>query len=174
MARRFTRGRAGRPRSTFWLRTDLGSGGAFWKSLGAATAVIDQSLAGVGSDLTIVRTRGMLGVKSDQVAATEEPFGAYGVAIVSEQALAIGATAVPLPYTDADSDQWLVHGYFMADVTAGDATGFTPLATRTDFDSKAMRKIVPGESVVFMLENGSSADGMVYTYNFAMLFKTSA
>jgi len=174
MARRFTRGNGrSRPRSTFWLRSDAASGGAIFKTLVGSACVLDQFISTSTVDETIVRTRGSLVIQSDQNAASEEPFGAYGVAIVSEQARAIGPTAIPCPYTDADSDKWLVHGYWAAPLLFGSAIGSQNVSQRFEFDSKAMRKIVPGEEVVFMLED-ASVHGAKYTLNFAMLFKTSS
>ena len=165
--RRFSRPQK---RGTFWLRTDAASGGAGFKALGASTSVIDQSLSG-GGLITIVRTRGMIQAISDQEVAAESPFGAFGIAIVSAQALAVGVTAIPTPYTDADSDLWFVHGYWAAPLGFGDATGFANISQRVDFDSKAMRKFSEDEAVVMVIENATVV-GAEYLFNFAMLFKS--
>ncbi len=172
MARRpFVRsGGRGARRKTQWIRTDAASGGTDFKALAAATAVIDQNVPGVAPD-TIIRLRGMLQVASDQSGANEEPFGAFGIAVVSEQAFAIGVTAVPTPYTDADSDLWMMHGYFAAPIRFNDATGFGNISQRVDFDSKAMRKLNEDETLIIVLENASATDGIRYTFNVAILVK---
>ncbi len=74
-------------RKTSWIQsadnTDV-------RALAAGTLVLDQRFtsaiidAGVGFESTIVRTRGLFSVRSDQIAATEQPFGAFGIVIVSE------------------------------------------------------------------------------------------
>ncbi len=171
MARRFTRSTRGGPkRLTDWVCTDAASGGTAYKSLAAGAAVLDQSVAS-DSPETLIRTHGSLNVQTDQDGADEEAFGAYGMCVVSNQAFAIGVTAIPTPYTDADSDLWFVHGYWYAPVRFGTAVGFQNVSQTFSFDSKAMRRVSPDETIVIVLENGSGANGIVYSYNFGMLFK---
>ncbi len=72
---------------------------------------------------TVVRTRGMIGIRTDQVAATEDQAASFGYAIVSDQAVAIGVTAVPTPVTDRSSDAWFVYEDILADINSvGSAT----------------------------------------------------
>ena len=47
-------------------------------------------------------------VESDQSAATELFIGNLGLAVVSDQATAVGVTAVPTPATDRGSDLWFL------------------------------------------------------------------
>ncbi len=58
---------------------------------------------------TIVRSRGILAFRSDQTGASELFAAALGLAVVSEQAAAIGATAIPTPMTDLGSDLFYTH-----------------------------------------------------------------
>ena len=139
-------------------------------SLGAASVVLDQSFA-FGEDATITRIRGKLWVASDQVAASEQPFGAIGMAVVTNQALAIGVTAVPTPITDQASDEWFLWEPWFADIAFADATGFIQKFRQIEFDSKAMRKVNDGLSVIVALENSSSAHGANYLLEFRMLVK---
>ncbi len=172
MARSFARGRprTGPKRLTNWSRTDASSGGTAFKAAGAATAVLDQTLASSEPE-TIVRARGSVCVLSDQNGADEQAFGAYGIAVVSDQAAAIGVTAIPTPYTDADSDLWMVHGYWYCPIQFGDSTGFADVSQVFDFDSKAMRRLSPDETLVMVIENGSAAQGALYSFNAALLLK---
>ncbi len=52
------------------------------------------------------------------------------------------------------------------------AAGYTePAGTTVEFDSKAMRKLSDNSSIVVMVENASSADGMSFLLDFRMLIK---
>jgi hypothetical protein len=113
----------------------------------------------------------MIQIISDQNGADEQAFGAYGLAVVSAQAVAIGITAVPTPYTDADSDLWFVHGYWSCPVQFGSSVGFSNISERIDFDSKAMRVVSPDETIIVVIENGHASQGALYTFNIALLSK---
>jgi len=109
---------------------------------------------------TIVRTRLQIGIVSDQVIATEEALGAVGVAVVSDQAEAIGITAVPTPTTDMASDLWLVHQIIMTGFTFASGVGISePGFFQYSVDSKAMRKVQDGEDVVVVAEGNSASTG---------------
>jgi hypothetical protein len=102
MARRrdFVRGTAAisQKRLTSWFQfapvsaTFTGTGGTIMFSLNAAALALRP--------FTIVRSRFTYGVISDQAASLEDQVGAVGIAVVSDQAVAVGATAVPTPITD--------------------------------------------------------------------------
>ncbi len=169
MARRPHRGRqgSGTRRLTQWFRAaDISS----YTALAGATAVLDQSLQGLTEPVTVVRIRGSVSVQTDQVAASESPFGAIGACVVSDQALAIGITAVPQPISDADSDLWVMHQYFYCPVKLADATGFADVSQTVNFDSKAMRKIPEGSTLIWVIENASTV-GLQYALQFAALIK---
>ena len=172
MARsRFTRGNSQR-RLTQWAATAAETA---WTALAAATAILDSTFT-VGSDSpeTIVRIRGSFDVQSDQLAAQEEPFGAIGIAIVSDQAVAIGVTAIPTPYTDAVSDLWMLHEFWSAPMTFGvDARGIAKIDQLLVLDSKAMRRISEDETLIVVVENGSAAAGAEYRLDLRILAKVS-
>ena len=174
MARVFTRSArpAARRRLTTWTQSAVSTAFA---SAAAGTKIFDSSLteaqlfsAGLMPS-TIVRVRGSLYVKSDQVVASEEPFGAFGMMIVKEQARSIGVTALPDPYDDADDDGWFVWGSWS--VHGGPENGDT--VHRFDYDSKAMRKISEGDALVVMLTNNSAAHGAQFTFIDRTLFKVA-
>ncbi len=106
---------------------------------------------------TIVRIRQTLAWKSDQTAATERQIGAVGFAVVSDQAVAIGITAVPTPVTDLASDLWMLHQFFMSHFTVTSAIGSESQYHQIDVDSKAMRKVEDGQDLV---EVGELATGL--------------
>jgi len=174
MARRdFRRGAAAirTRRETQWFRsTDISSP----VSLAGGAAIIDQSLAGFSNPITVVRTRGSITIWTDQEANDEDPFGACGMCVVSDQALAIGVSAVPTPITDKDSDLWIMHQYFglaFQFVSASGSPGV--ISQRVDFDSKAMRKIPPDTTLIWAVENASASAGLRYLLQFAVLIKLS-
>ena len=139
--------------------------------LGAGTAVLDQSVSGATIDeigpATIVRTRGELWVASDQASSSEEPFGAMGFAVVSEQARVAGVTAVPTPITEEGSEKWFIWQSWLAYFATGQGVTWQ----RYSFDSKAMRKIADGDAIVVVLENASAVFGAEFILKFRMLVK---
>jgi len=139
------------------------------KVLGAASAVLDQSFA-FAEDATIVRTRGSLWVRTDQVGANEAPFGALGFAVVRDEAAAIGITAIPTPIANADVDAWFVWQPFVQGFNFFSSVGANfDAMTRYDFDSKAQRKVNDSDTVVVVIDNNAAGHGMQYMILFRML-----
>ena len=181
MSPRFSRGfsrplRQGQRRATSWVAsadvtavTNLVASGVI-----LAQSLTEGVLGGLGLlPSTIVRTRGELWVKSDQLAATRVPFGAMGIGVVQEQARVAGVGSLPTPITEEQSELWFVHQFFAANldfVTAAGVMGSEAMA-RYSFDSKSMRKIQEGEAVVVVLENAAVTGGVNFIVKFRMLFK---
>ena len=129
----------------------------------ANTAVLAGSLS-VGAlalrPFTVVRTHLNYYVKSDQTAALERYQTAVGMAVVSDQAVAIGVSAVPTPFTDLGSDLWFLHQITTGNFTFVDGTGFHPVGgIEKDVDSRAMRKVEDGQDVILTLENSGQSSG---------------
>jgi len=153
MARRHfsvPRGRSS-PRTTEWASiagfgtTLTAAGGSLLASLNAAALALRP--------FTIVRTHLSMTVRSDQIVASEDYGGALGMAVVSDQATAIGISAIPTPVTDADSDLFFVHQYMVGSVGFADSTGIWQRAnTQVEVDSKAMRKVNADQDVVLVVE----------------------
>ena len=128
--------------------------------MAAASAVLVQSFTPIVGGETIIRTRGLFSVASDQVASAESYMGAYGLAVVTAQALSVGITAIPHPVTDAPWGGWFFHQYFCADYHVVASTGIAaPWFSNYVIDSKAMRKLDEDERLVAVVEN-SSGEGM--------------
>jgi len=105
---------------------------------------------------TIVRTRGRIGCFSDQVSADENYGVAYGLAVVSEQASAIGVTAIPTPITDMGSDLFFAYDGLAGRFSFVSAVGFHPNAGQwKDIDSKAMRRVNADQDLVSVVEANS-------------------
>ena len=142
-------------------------------ALAASTSVLFASLNAAAlavRPFTVVRTRGWIWVASDQVAAFEVPFGGAALAVVSDQASAIGVTAVPTPITDEDSDLFFMYQHFIAS-GAGQAASQSNGSRLFEFDSKAQRKVNADQDIVQVIENSNTDDGLVFVMKLRMLVK---
>ncbi len=161
--------RAGTKRLSSWFgfaptETTLTSGAAIIYSLNAVALALRP--------FTIVRSHFALQIRSDQAAAIEQQAGAFGICVVSDQATAVGVTAVPTPSSESASDLWFIHQYFNAD--ASDLTDRTKPATRIFVDSKAMRKVDIGQDVIVLVENAVSiGSGFIVNVSGRMLVKVN-
>ncbi len=157
-------------RKTFWIGS---ADSTDFFTLAAGAAVLDQSITWTDElgPSTIVRTRGELWVGTDQIAASESPFGALGMSVVRSAAAAAGVGSVPTPITEESDDSFFVWQAFASSLLFGDATGFRPYFERYSFDSKAMRKVSQGDTIAITLEN-ASVYGLRYILKFRMLIKT--
>ena len=165
MVRRATRQIGRTKRLTAW---DSTAPETAYIGLGAATVALDSAFTTLGP-VTIVRVRGQLSVETDQVAGVERPFGAVGFCIVSDEAFAIGVTAMPKPYIDAESDLWVMHEFWAAPMNFGTAVGFAKVDFNLRIDSKGMRKFSEDQTLVLMMENAHSAAGCRYRLDLRIL-----
>jgi len=143
-------------RLTAWAQSDWqtgtmsAEGGLVLASLNAAALLLRP--------FTIIRSHYELQITSDQGAAPESQLGAFGVCVVSQQASAIGVTAIPTPVTDGGSDLFLVHQYYAG---FGDTSVSDRAATRITIDSKAMRKVNEDQDMVLVSEFDSQGEGQI-------------
>ncbi len=110
----FTTFRRQSPRVNNW---GLAVSAAAYTNVPAASAVLlvrfsAAALANV-SPGTIVRTRGVISILSDQEAAIESFFGAFAIGIVSDRSAAAGVGSLPIPITSINDDRWFVWQTFM-------------------------------------------------------------
>ncbi len=119
-----------------------GSSAVFINSLNAAALAL--------TPFTVVRSRGLLFIKSDQSAAAENQAAVLGVAVVSDQAVAVGITALPTPVTDESSDLFYVYQAIMSAHGAGTVDSETGKVI--EYDSRAMRKVEDGQDIAYILE----------------------
>jgi len=159
-------------RETIWIFAD-----PVENTLGAAsTAVLSSSLNAAALALrpfTVIRTRGLFGIRTDVPGtALESQSASYGLAVVSVQAAAIGVTAVPTPETDRGSDLWFVYESLAAFQTFVTGAGYDQngLVVK-EFDSKAMRKVEDGDTIITVAETSSISLGTVVHESFRMLLK---
>jgi len=101
---------------------------------------------------TILRSRIELMFRSDQIAGSESPTGAYGKIVVKDQAIAAGIASLPSPITEPEAE-WFIYQPLTDVVTFADATGYHGTqGVRYVVDSKAMRKIGINEQSVGITE----------------------
>ncbi len=121
---------------------------------------------------TLIRTRGIFSISSDQQAAGEQQLGAVGFGFVNEVARALGVTGLPGPFTDDLWGGWFYHQYIAQRFGFASGVGFeADFAPRTVIDSKAMRKFESDEGLVFMVENGHATHGFDIQLHARMLIK---
>ncbi len=100
---------------------------------------------------TAVRARGHWFIVTDQNAAREDQGCGLGMIIVSDDAVAIGITAIPTPITQAGSDGWFMYETMMAAQGAGSTDN--ALGVGKNYDSKAMRRVEEGFQLVVVAES---------------------
>ncbi len=132
----------------------------------ASTAVIQTSLNAAALALrpfTIIRVRGVMRLETDQLANSEFQDAKWGMAVVSDQAVLIGVTAVPTPDTDNTSDLWFAYEAMLNDFKVSSAIGLLVVGSERIIDSKAMRKVEDGQDLVSVIETGPASNGVVVT-----------
>ncbi len=156
-------------RETIWAPITFAS-----NTIGGTTAVLAYTATAAEDALrpyTVVRTHLYLGAHSDQQAASEVWNFAIGACIVSDQASAIGVTAVPTPVTDLDSDAWYMHRWLTGGFEFSSAVGAQELLeSRIFVDSKAMRKVEDGFDNVVTIE-AAGGQGVVISTGGRQLLK---
>jgi len=106
---------------------------------------------------TILRTRGHVFLQLDSGGADERVLVAVGLIVVSTNAFTAGAASLPSPVDDGEDD-WLWHSYLSLSVLAEVAISDQAMFQRQEIDSKAMRKVRPGEVLAFMAEIADVSD----------------
>jgi len=156
-------------RETFWIGVGISA-----NALASANsaALINSASAGLLAvrPFTIVRTRGNWVVRSDQLAASEDLSVGIGYAVVSDQATAIGVSAVPTPFTDIGSDMFFVYEQWLQSFRLNTAVG-TEAYNSVSYDSKAMRKVNDGQDIVTVIENSGVSAGSNVVNSGRMLIK---
>ena len=119
---------------------------------------------------TVVRTRGILSIRSDQVAVTETARGALGLIVASDEAIAAGAASVPGTVSNPTAP-WFVYEPWVHTILFATAAAFnSPASTSVVVDSKAMRKVGQNEDVGFTMEL-ATAPGAIIVFQGRMLVK---
>ena len=158
-------------RETLWL------GGSFLDT-GIATSSTPAVLTSLNAaalalrPFTVIRSRGLLHLHSDQVAATEHQQIAYAAAVVSDQSVGIGVTAVPTPVVDNSSDLWFLFETMFNAFDFGSGIGFDANSGNVrEIDSRAMRKVEDGQDIITVMETTANSNGVFLQSFVRMLIK---
>ena len=141
-----------------------------------AISAITGTILGTGAvalleGLTIVRTRGEILMWLSAVGTAQDGIsGALGLCIVSENAFAVGSTAVPHPITDIAWDGWYWwHAVNLFAPSTTQATLDRVIASqRLEVDSKAMRKIKLSDTVALVWEGVTEVGVVTVNVRFAL------
>ncbi len=143
-------------RKTVWVGTAIQGSVAIGSGLSVAVSSFSPSALGILAG-TVVRTRGLVEFRPQAFGVDLTYDGAYGLAVVSDEAIAAGAASIPRPFDDDDWPGWLVHGYYMGHFEFQSGVGIMMVSGQQVIDSKAMRKVGLNETLVWMVESNSSA-----------------
>jgi len=157
-------------RLTDWVQ---GPGGTGITSLSASGSAILGSGTGPSKAVTIVRTRGILDAFLTQGTASGDGFfGAVGIGIVATPAFTAGITALPTPITELTWDGWLYHSFISCHLGENVGGNNSAEHQRIEVDSKAMRKLEPGQTVFAAVEVVEIGTGVLSVFfNCRQLFK---
>ena len=117
----------------------------------ANTGISTGAISGGGN--TLVRCRGNGQYRFRPAAANDVHLVGLGLIVVSLDAFNIGATALPSPIDDVDSE-WIWHQIFQPAVAfaAYSATDFQEYVQNFMIDSKAMRVLHPDDVIAFIAD----------------------
>ncbi len=105
MARRHQARTTTQRRITTWIPFAVGPSTL---AANALTIAFSLNAAGLGlAPFTVIRTRGVITIWSDQTAASEVPEGILGFINVQNTAVLIGASAIPDPLNEGTGDFFL-------------------------------------------------------------------
>ena len=153
------RGGFARGRSSIVAHKEWSSGDDTASAIDIAEQTV--TLGGVGlaptEAVTLLRTRGSLGIQLDAGAVDERALIVFGITIVNVTAFTAGVAAVPSPVSEPDAN-WIWMGDVWLSSHAEAAISDTFLGQRLVIDSKAMRKIKPDEVQIIVGEVAESVD----------------
>ncbi len=153
--------RRGRSRAPRRQTTWVGPADQGFVNVGSGASVIIGSFDPTAVSLlktTLARTRGEVAFGPQAFTVDLEIVGAYGVAVVSDQAFAAGAASIPGPWNNPGWDGWLVWRsfHYVLEVTGTPVELFKGFDAH-EVDSKGMRKVSDNETVVLMAESQATA-----------------
>ena len=163
--------RAPQRRLTSWF---LGPGGDDLPTLDIqafssnTTLIIGSGITPLIDNLTIVRTRGHLEFILESADALRSGFNwVAGIGIVTSDAFAVGVSAVPNPFDDADWPGWL--WYASGGIHSPSSTAIPTVGDQqtvvdnpiVEIDSKAMRKLRVNEVMFLSVQGGETGTAVM-------------
>ena len=122
---------------------------------------------------TLIRVRGILGIRSDQNAGIEDAMGAMGIAVVTDAALTAGGASLPDPVDDSAGDFWQTWQAFVAPGLAGTSAAATTWQSMYTVDSKAQRKLGDLDAIAIQIKNANVVGGLEFMFSLRFLFLLS-
>ena len=128
---------------------ELGPGGSTLLSLVATTnGVLVGSFAQLVRDgHTLVRIRGAFRGFTVAGGALGSFIGAFGIGIATEQAMAVGAGALDMPFDEQAGEDWLFWRPIQFFLPAIGDEGVNGTVVEFEVDTKAMRKLSAGDAI---------------------------
>ena len=119
---------------------------------------------------TILRCRGRISGTFDETAQVGDFLTTtFGLGIVSTDAATLGATAMPDPSGDGDYPWLWWETMDLRSSVAAAPTAYGPSAKELEIDTKAMRRVKPGQSLVMVMEHSSASGAPVTEFDMARL-----
>ena len=140
------------PRTKVWI----GAGIAQAAITGGAATLFSSfnSIALALRPFTILRTRMVISIQSDQVSASEFSQGVFSMQIVTDSAVAAGVASIPTPLSETEAAYFVYQPWFTNFILL-DATGFAEKNGEGNnwlIDSKAQRKVGIDDDVVTIIQ----------------------
>ncbi len=166
MARRVGHARFVRPapRTKIWIGSGVGE-----DTLTASTIVLISTLS-VGAlalrPFTILRTRMNILYSTDQLTASEQPFGTYGKIVVTDSATSAGIGSIPSPSGISPGDpeaSWFVNQAMASRILRGAAGMDASVGNQYEIDSKSMRKVGPDDDVATVFTQDAAVGAGIVT-----------
>jgi len=164
------RGNVGPRRQSTWIAPADQSYISVASGTSGIISFFDPAAAGLVAP-TVVRTRGAVSIRPSVFNADVAISGAFGAAIVTDQAFAAGAASLPRVFDDADWGGWFMWRSFAHHYEFHDPTGTLLGSWDAEVDSKAMRKVTDNETIILMCE--SQTGGLQIAMPLRFLLKMS-
>ena len=129
----------------------------FGASTGPIKAAFSIGLSLTEAAATLVRTRGHLVVEMlTSGGVTNQVTGAVGMIVASQDAFSVGVTALPGPLSDIENDWFVYEPFALATESANPPVDSRVSHVMRQFDSRGMRKLKNGETLVMVIEGVQS------------------
>ena len=148
------------PRTKMWIGAGVGPA----TIVGSTVRTVSGLTAGalLLRPFTVLRTRLIVHIESDQAIAAEANDGAFGYIVVTDTASSLGITAIPTPLLNPEAD-WFVFQPLSFNFLHLSSVGFEGNSgVQYIVDSKAMRKVGPDDDIAGIVQM-RGADGSVIT-----------
>ena len=171
MARRFVRNVRPPARTMIWGSSRIAQTAVGASNVAVLLGTFNAAFLAL-RPFTIVRTRLVVSVISDQQAATEFVQGSMGFQIVTETAAAAGIASLPTPITEPSADYHVYMPFLNSIVNLSSVGAYerTGQASFWTVDLKAMRKVGSDDDLAVTVE-GESSNGYAIALEGRMLVK---